>query len=216
MNHSGSRLRVRTTRSTPSPPTPKCRSHSAATKAGVSSSSSSKSGTTTKSFPVPCPLANRIAPMLVGWFPSRVPAFTTDDRERAFDKVRSGRHPDDSRIASEPRLLAPDEAFGREDSLRGRFLFLPLAGEEPQHLGVAEGPAGGPARAQACSLQLPDFVHQAALPHPGNPDDDALVEDAPRHLHPDLHDGVDRLVIGQRRAERPARQLDDLKCPDDP
>src|SRR6516225_247178 len=141
MNHSGSPDRVRTTLSTPSPPTPKCRSHSAATRPGVSSSSSSKSGTTTKSFPVPCPLANRMNSMLVraagAWCVRPLaPVGRPDGRQRAFNEVGTDRDPHDSGIAPEPRLLAPDEPPCRLDRLRRGRRLVPLANEKAEHLCV--------------------------------------------------------------------------------
>src|SRR5438034_585635 len=64
--------------------------------------------------------------------------------EQAVRVPGAGGQPDDPGVAAEPRLLPPGEPPGREDGLRPGLILRALPGEEPQHLRIAEGAAGGP------------------------------------------------------------------------
>src|SRR5689334_2202103 len=90
------------TRSTPSAPRPRRRSQSAATPAGVSVSLPSGSGSSTKSFCVPCPLAN---------FTSS--GYVAPDAQRVLDGVgRRTVEPGDAVVTTEPRPLTAHIAAG--------------------------------------------------------------------------------------------------------
>src|SRR5215472_9193302 len=65
---------ARTARSTPSAPIPALRSHSRAVRSAVSPLEPSGSSRITKSFSVPCPFANRMAPIVASALPSWSPA----------------------------------------------------------------------------------------------------------------------------------------------
>src|SRR6266508_3330865 len=145
---------ARTTRSTPSPPMPRCRSQSAATRCGVSSIAPSGSGSSTKSLPVPCPLANRMTAIM----------------HRLRDQVGVGRvEPADPRVAAEPGPLPAYEPPGGADRLGVRGGLVVLAGQEAQHLLVAEGPARGPARAEPGRVQGPHLIDEFRCAHVGDP-----------------------------------------------
>src|SRR5690606_37842702 len=126
------------TRSTPSAPSPRRRSHRAATPAGVNVNRASGSGSTTKSFSVPCPLANLTAS---GYVPP--------GRQGPFDVVGGGAvQPDDPVVPAEPGPLPAHVAAGADEgAFPGLGQRLPRrrlrCGTRPgvqrgQHLGVTQ------------------------------------------------------------------------------
>src|SRR6185369_14142731 len=145
---------LRTTRRTPSAPMPRRRSHSAATNAGVSGSTPSGSGRMTKSLPVPCPFAKRMRSIL----PHRRP-------RRRLEVRASPIEPADPSVPAKPGALPPHEPARRADRLGARLVLRALAGQEPQHLLVAEGAAGGAAGAQAVPFELAGLLDEAGRPH---------------------------------------------------
>src|SRR3954449_10647799 len=109
-----------TSRRMPSAPRPACRSQSARTMAGVRSMAPSRSGRTRKSFSVPCPFTNLIAPSPTSW---------AQRTERGVQHPRIGRvEPVDTGVAAEPGPLAADEAPGRPDGLGHRLVQIPADG----------------------------------------------------------------------------------------
>src|SRR5690242_5824907 len=143
------------TRRTPSAPRPRRRSHRAATAAAVSDSLPSGSGSSTKSFCVPCPLANITSSGYVPPYP-----------QRALDGVGfAAVEPGDAVVAAEPRTLTTDVAAGAEvGELAGRAAVAAVV-EVGDHLGVAEGARRSDAVAQALRQQRLHLGHQAVVEH---------------------------------------------------
>src|SRR6185437_6839790 len=184
MNHDGRRApRPATTRSTPSAPMPPCRSHSWRTSSALSDSWSSRSGKMTKSFPVPWPLAYRKVTMLA----ASGRGMPDDIQCRARRHRIGGGQPAHSRVTPEPRLLTAGEPSCRDDRLVFGFLSRPLAVDEPQHLRVAESPAGGPALTQTRVDQLAYLADQARLPRLPDPGLDPHVKLGSRNVKAELH-----------------------------
>src|SRR6266705_2309101 len=103
-------------------------------------------------------------------------------------QIRPGRvEPDHARIAAEPRLLPAREAPGGPDGLITRPRLRPLAGQEPQHLRVAEGAARGFTCAQPSGLQAAHLIDETGAPHSLDPGYDALVELFTRKAQADKH-----------------------------
>src|SRR5690606_13339367 len=212
---------------TPSAPIPAYRSVIRRTVAAssVSRSTSSASGTSTKSFCVPWPLTKLMLVAIDVLVPfvriarlRSVPAARRRSRstivsQRLLHEVGGVEwQPGDALVLAEPRMLAAGEAARSSHGLVLRLLLAALAGQERQHLGIAEGATGRGPLPQALGLQPADLVDEPELPHPPDPQLDAFVEHRTRHVQADLDD----VVVGvtprrQRCGERSAGQLDDLQ-----
>src|SRR5205823_3964168 len=128
----------------------------------------------------------------------------------------AGVEPADPGVTAEPGFLAAGEPPGGLDRLQPGFVQGPLPVQVAEQLLVAQGPAGGPALAQALGGQAPHLGFQARLPHPADAGGDPLVEFGPRQGEADL-DG--RAVLGEGwhgRGERAPRYLDHLQGAHDP
>ena len=133
------------------------------------------------------------------------------------DGSGAGRHPAHPGVLAEPRVLAAREPAGPDHGAAPRLLLVDLAGEERQHLLVAQRPARGPALPEAQRLEASYLLDQPVGPHPVDPAGDPLVEDGPVDVHAELH----RLRIDVRRGrhprgERTPGQLDHLQRAHDP
>jgi len=96
--------------------------------------------------------------------------------EQGVFGIRGGVEPVDAGVAAEPGLLAAGEALGGPDRLRAGLVQGELAVQVAEHLGVAEGPAGRLALAQADGGQAADLGLESGLPHAIDTGRDPLVQ----------------------------------------
>ena len=236
------RKRDGTARMSPSPPMPRCLSHSAATWSGAMVWTPSGSAIRTKSLPVPCPFEKRrpprvemagsrvsagVASMFQGYRPcaghqkpagrgAQVPvqlqsvsACASSSGSFQSSQLIRG-------IGTEPGELPPGELPGGHDGLLGSLLNGGAAVEDPQELGVAQRPRGGLAVAQACRVQPADLLEQAFVHHGVDTLGEPFAQLFPVHGQADLDGRLEILPPGHEGAERPAGELVDFQCPDDP
>src|SRR5689334_6827148 len=152
------------TRSTPSAPSPRRRSQSAATAAGVSDSLPSGSGSSTKSFSVPCPLANFTSSGYVSPYPQRV-----------FDSVGARSvEPGDAVVTAKPRPLTADVAARSEERRFARRRSVTAVVEIGDHLCVSQRPGRRHTLPQPAVQQCADLPHEPVGEHRVGPPSEAL------------------------------------------